>query len=159
VAESERADTVPMYTFFKFAHVAAAIVWLGGMAFMLLALRPSLGLVEAPPQRLSLLASVLRRFFVLVWIAVGTLLLSGLYMYGDVAAQAAPLGWHLMSGMGVLMALIYAHLYFAPYRRLQRSVSAADWPAAAKASAQIARLVMINFVLGWLAVAVISFLG
>jgi uncharacterized membrane protein len=148
-----------MYTFSKFLHLAAAMVWLGGMTFVLLALRPSLGLVEAPPQRLRLLAAVLRRFFVLVWLAVATLVLSGVYMYGHASSQAAPLGWHLMSGVGVLMTLIYAHLYFAPYRRLQRSVTAADWPAAARASAQIARLVMVNFILGWLAVAVISFLG
>lgn len=148
-----------MYTLFKFLHLVAAIVWLGGMAFMLLALRPSLTVLETPSQRLGLLAPVLRRFFVLVWISVGTLLLSGVYMYGHAASQAAPLGWHLMSGIGVLMALIYAHLYFAPYRRLQRAVSAADWPTAAQAAAQIARLVSVNFILGWLAVAIISFLA
>ena len=148
-----------MYTFFKFAHIGAAIVWLGGMTFMLLALRPSLGLVVAPPQRLSLLVAVLSRFFVLVWIAVGTLLLSGFFMYSDAPGQAAPVGWHLMSGIGVLMTLIYAHLYFAPYRRLRLAVSAADWPGAARASSLIARLVMVNFILGWLALAVISFLA
>lgn len=147
-----------MYTFFKFFHLVAAIVWLGGMSFMLLALRPSLSVLEGPPHRLGLLVAVLGRFFAAVWIAVGVLLLSGAYMYGHADAQAAPLGWHLMSGIGVLMFLIYGHLYFAPWRRLQRAVAAADWPAAAAQAASIARLVGVNFVLGWLAVAAITFL-
>lgn len=147
-----------MYTFFKFFHLVAAIVWLGGMGFMLLALRPSLLTLEAPPQRLKLLATVLRRFFAAVWAAIGVLLLTGAYMYGHVNAQAAPLGWHLMSGIGVLMFLIFGHLYFSPYRHLQQAVVAADWPAAAARAATIARLVSVNFALGWLAVAAIVFL-
>ena len=147
-----------MYTFFKFFHLAAAIVWLGGMGFMLLALRPSLPSLEAPPQRLKLLSTVLRRFFALVWAAIGVLLLSGAYMYGRADAQAVPLGWHLMSGIGVLMFLIFGHLYFSPYRRLQQAVAAADWPTAAGRATLIARLVSLNFALGWLAVAAITFL-
>ncbi len=146
-----------MYTLLKFLHLASAIVWLGGMSFVLLALRPSLLVLEAPPQRLQLLAAVLRRFFAAVWAAVGLLLLSGAYMYGHAGAQAAPLGWHLMSGIGALMFLIYGHLYFAPYRQLQRAVAAADWPAAAARAQAIALLVRINFVLGWLALAAITF--
>uniref|UniRef100_UPI0035B00B78 CopD family protein n=1 Tax=Hylemonella sp. TaxID=2066020 RepID=UPI0035B00B78 len=147
-----------MYTLFKFFHLVAAVVWLGGMSFMLLALRPSLPVLEAPPQRLKLLVTVLRRFFAAVWAAVGVLLLSGTYMYGHADAQAAPLGWHLMSGIGVLMFLVFGHLYFSPWRRLQQAVAASDWPAAAGCATLIARLVSVNFVLGWLAVAAIVFL-
>mgnify|MGYP001381422029 CR=1 FL=1 len=147
-----------MYTLFKFFHLVAAVVWLGGMSFMLLALRPSLPVLEAPPQRLKLLVTVLRRFFAAVWAAVGVLLLSGAYMYGHADAQAAPLGWHLMSGIGVLMFLVFGHLYFSPWRRLQQAVAASDWPAAAGCATLIARLVSVNFVLGWLAVVAIVFL-
>ncbi len=148
-----------MYTLLKFLHLAAAIVWLGGMAFMLAALRPSLPRVEAPPQRLGLLAAVLRRFFLLVWVSIAVLLASGLYMFGHAGAQAAPLGWHLMSGIGVLMMLIFGHLYFALYRPLLRAVAAADWPAGARRANLIARLVLVNFVLGWLAIAAIRLLA
>lgn len=147
-----------MYTFFKFFHLVAAIVWLGGMSFMLLALRPSLPALDAPAQRLKLLVTVLRRFFATVWAAIVVLLLSGAYLYGHADAQSVPLGWHLMSGIGVLMFLIFGHLYFSPYRRLQQAVAAADWPAAAGRATAIARLVSVNFVLGWLAVAAIVFL-
>jgi len=147
-----------MYSSAKFLHLAAAIIWLGGMAFMLLALRPSLSALDGPAQRLPLLAAVLRRFFTLVWAAIGALLLSGLYMFGHADAQAVPLGWHLMTGIGVLMMLIFGHIYFAPYRALRAGVTAGDWPAASRRANLIAKLVLVNFVLGWLAVAAITWL-
>lgn len=148
-----------MYTLLKFLHLIAAIVWLGGMTFMLLALRPSLSLVQAPGQRLALLATVLRRFFVLVWAAIAVLLLSGGYMLGHAGAQAAPIGWHLMTGIGTLMVLIFGFIYFAPYRALQRAVAGSDWPAGARHAGRIASLVAANFVLGWLALAAVTLLA
>lgn len=147
-----------MYSLLKFLHLAAAMIWLGGMAFMLFALRPSLPLIEAPAQRLPLLAAVLRRFFVLVWAAIALLLLSGFYMLGHAGSQAAPVGWHVMAGIGTLMCLIFGHIYFALYRPLLRAVAGADWPQGARRANLIAKLVMVNFVLGWLAVAAIVFL-
>ncbi len=148
-----------MYTALKFLHLVSAIVWLGGMTFMLYALRPALAEMLAPPQRLPLLAGVLRRFFMLVWAAMVVVLLSGGYLLGHAGAQAAPLGWHLMAGIGTLMCLIFGHIYFAPYRRLQAAVAAANWPEGGQRAGQIARLVTVNFWLGWLAVAAITFMA
>jgi len=146
-----------MYISLKLLHLVSAIVWLGGMTFMLLALRPVLGDQLAPPQRLPMLAGVLQRFFRLVWGAVALLLLSGGYMLAHAGAGAAPLGWHLMAGIGGLMCLIFGHIYFAPYRRLRAAVAAADWPAGGRSAQQITRLVQLNFWLGWLAVAAVIF--
>jgi uncharacterized membrane protein len=148
-----------MYTFLKFLHLVAAIVWLGGMTFMLRALRPALGETLEPPQRLLLLAGVLRRFFLWVWLAVVVILLSGGYLLGHAGAQAAPLGWHLMAGIGTLMCLIFGHIFFSPYRRLQAAVAAANWPEGGRRANQIALLVTVNFWFGWLAIAAITFLG
>lgn len=148
-----------MYITLKFLHLVAAIVWLGGMAFMLLALRPSLGTLPTPALRLPLLAAVLRRFFTLVWAAIAVLLLSGGYMLGHTGAQAAPLGWHLMTGIGTLMFLVFGHIYFALYRPIQRAVAAADWPTAGRRATLLSKLVMVNFVLGWLAIAAVTFLA
>ncbi|MBI3532664.1 MAG: DUF4149 domain-containing protein [Burkholderiales bacterium] len=148
-----------MYTAIKFLHLVSAVVWLGGMTFMLLALRPALGELLPPPQRLPLLAGVLRRFFTLVWGAVLLLLLSGGFMMSQAGALAMPIGWHLMAGIGVLMCLIFGHLYFGPYRRLQAALAAADWPEGGRRANQIALLVTVNFRLGWLVLAAITFLA
>jgi uncharacterized membrane protein len=140
----------------KFAHLAAAIVWLGGMAFTLFALRPAVGMLS-PAQRLSLLAATLSRFFAIVWVAIGVLLASGLSMMVATGMKNAPLGWHLMMGIGLVMFALYGHLFFATYRRLQRAVAQSDWPVAADQMKAISRMAMINFVLGWVAIAAVRF--
>ena len=140
----------------KFAHLAAAIVWLGGMAFMLFALRPAVGMLP-PPQRLSLVVDALRRFFAIVWVAIAVLLASGLLMLHAQGFAAAPRGWYLMLGIGLLMFALFGHLYAVPFRRLRAAVANADWPAAAAQMKQIPRLAAINFALGWVAIAAVRF--
>jgi uncharacterized membrane protein len=151
-----------MITFIKLLHLAAAIVWLGGMTFMLFALRPALIAQLQGQSRLELLALVLKRFFAIVLGAVAVLLLTGLHLYGAgakaVGMPSIPLGWHLMAGLGLTMILLFGHIYFAGFRGLQRAVDAANWSVAAAKAAQIHKLVMVNFVLGWAAVIAVRLL-
>lgn len=142
----------------KFLHLAAAIVWLGGIAFMLFSLRPAAAELLAPPQRLPLIAQVLHRFFTGVWLAVAILLITGLVMLLGVGMKNAPVGWHLMLGIGMLMFALFGHLYFGPFRRLKVAVSASDWPEGGRRVGQIAKLAMANLVLGALAIAAVIFL-
>jgi uncharacterized membrane protein len=147
-----------MQALMKFLHIAAAIAWLGGVAFMLFALRPAAAEQLAPPQRLPLIAQVLRRFFVLVWAAIGVLLISGLVMLLAAGMKNAPLGWHMMFGIGILMFALFGHLYFGPFRRLKLAVGASDWPEGGRRVGQIATLAMTILGLGGLAIAVVIFL-
>lgn len=141
-----------MYEWFKFFHLAAAIVWMGGMALVILALRPVVIAQMAPPERLALMGSVLGRFFAMVWVSVILILATGFWMLSMTDMKLAPKGWHAMSGLGLLMCLIFAHIWFAPFRRLKTALTASDWPAAGKALGQIHPWVLTNFGLGWLAV-------
>jgi uncharacterized membrane protein len=135
-----------------FFHLAAAIIWMGGMAFIVLALRPSLANVE-PPARMKLVAAVLRRFFATVATSIVVLAATGAWMFAN--AQATPRGWHVMAAIGLLMMLLFGHIYFAPYRRLQRAVAGADWAAAGTAAGQVTLLAKINLGLGWIAIAAV----
>ena len=141
-----------MYEWFKFLHLAAAIVWMGGMALVILALRPVVIAQMAPPERLALIAAVLNRFFAMVWVSIALILASGFWMLSMADMTLAPKGWHAMSGLGLLMCLIFAHIWFAPFRRLKAAVAISDWPAAGKAMGQIHPFVLTNFALGSLAV-------
>jgi uncharacterized membrane protein len=141
-----------MYEWLKFFHLAAGVVWLGGMALIILALRPVVIARMAPPERVVLMSDVLARFFLMVWLSIALLLASGFWMLGMSDMKLAPKGWHAMSGLGLLMCLIFAHIWFVPFRRLKAAVNASDWPAAGKALGQIHPLVLTNFALGWLAV-------
>ena len=130
-------------------HVVAAVIWVGGMFFALMVLRPSTGPLD-PPTRLALWQRVFARFFPWVWGAVAVLLVSGFGMVIWGFGGFAKIGTyvHLMMGLGIIMMLIYAHLYFAPWRRFRRAVAAGEWPVAAKYIDQIRLLVTINLVLG-----------
>ena len=147
-----------MFVLAKLLHLAAAILWLGGMGFMLLALRPAAAASLAPPQRLALMAAAMRRFFVVVWLCIVVLLATGLSLLTLVGMKQAPVGWHAMFGIGLLMFALFAHLYFGPFRRLRRAVAAQDWPAGGAQVKQIASLASANFALGWLAIAAVRLL-
>ena len=63
---------------------------------------------------------------------------------------------HLMLWAGLLMMLIFMHIFFAPFKRLKLAVAAEDWAAGAKKLAQVRLLIEINLVLGLCVVAVAS---
>lgn len=144
-----------MLLLLKLLHLAAAIVWMGGMAFMLWALRPVVAGQLAPPVRLALMAGVLARFFIAVWASIAVLLASGSVMLTSVGMSHAPPGWHAMLGLGVAMMLIFGHLFFGPFRRLRVAATAGDWPRAGQAMTSMQPLVMANFALGWVAIAAV----
>lgn len=135
-------------------HVASVVVWVGGMFFAYVCLRPVAASQLQPPQRLPLWRGVFDLFLNWVWVAVALILASGLTMILQVGFKSAPLYWHIMFLLGLLMMLIFAHVYFAPYRKLCRACDAQDWPVAGAALGQIRKLVGVNLSLGLLTVAV-----
>ena len=134
-------------------HVLAAVVWVGGMFFAYVVLGPSAGPLE-PPSRLALWQRVFGRFFPWVWVSIVALLASGYAMlflrFGGF--QTAPLHVNVMQLTGILMMLLFLHLYFAPWRRFSRAVEAQAFKDAAAALDQIRRIVKINLVLGLITV-------
>ena len=138
--------------FARFLHIVGFTVWVGGMFFAYMALRPiAASRLEGEP-RLRLWEGVLGKFFFWVWLAVAAILFSGLYMMGLIGRP--PVYVTVMFIIGVVMMAIFAHVYFAPFKRLQRGVAANDWQTAASALSQIRTLVGINLVLGLLTIAI-----
>jgi uncharacterized membrane protein len=135
-------------------HLSGVIVWVGGMFFAHFCLRPVAVAQLPPPQRLALLAAVLGRFFVAVAVALVAILGSGFAGMALVGFAQAPLHWHLMSGLGLLMAAIFALIYLFFYPQLKASVAAQAWPAAGATMNRIRQLVATNLLLGALTVVV-----
>jgi uncharacterized membrane protein len=137
-----------------FLHVLGVTVWVGGMFFAYMCLRPAAAEVLEPPQRLRLWDGTFARFFPWVWAAVALILASGLYMIMLMGGfAAAPHYVHAMFGVGLAMMLIFFHVYFSPYRRLSRAVAAQDWKAGGAALGQIRRLVGVNLALSAITIA------
>lgn len=132
-------------------HLLGVVIWVGGMFFAYMALRPVAAKLLEPPQRLALWDGTFSKFFPWVWVAVILILVSGLAMIhqmGGIAGLAWPI--HTMLAVGLLMMAIFMHVFFAAYGRLKRSVSLQDWKAGGAALGQIRQLIGINLSLGLL---------
>jgi len=148
-------DTVAIATTALIVHILSAVVWVGGMFFALIVLRPATAALE-PGARLGLWLRVFERFFAWVFAAIVLLLASGYAMIFGVYAGFRGIGLHvhIMQALGIVMMLLFFHLYFAPWRRFRAALARQDQAAAAGQLAQIRMIVTINLLLGLVTVAV-----
>jgi uncharacterized membrane protein len=154
-----------LYAFLKFVHLLSFVVWVGGMFFTLVCLRPALAVLEGP-ARLKLMSEVLRRFFDVVGIAIVLMVIAGVamfYMALHPAADAGvrvqiPVAWHVMIGLGIVMMALYGHVRSNLFRKLQRAVQAQDAPMGASVLAKIRVWVGINLAIG-IVVALVMRMG
>ena len=114
-------------------HILAAVIWVGGMFFAYVALRPSAGPLE-PALRLPLWHRVFGRFFPWVWASIVALLASGYFMvfHGFGGFGGVGLHVHVMQTTGIIMMMLFLHLFFAPWKRFRRAIAAGDLAAAGK---------------------------
>ena len=142
-----------LHQIFLFLHLVCAIAWIGGMFFAYFCLRPAAAEVLDPPKRLPLWAAAFSRFLPYVGIAVLLLIATGLGLLAPVGMARAPLGWHLMLTLGLVMSAVYAYIYWALFPRLRAQCTASAWPDAGQTLNRIRRLVALNLGLGVLVVA------
>lgn len=104
-------------------HLLAMTAWVGGMAYAVLVLRPSLGLLDATP-RMNVHLQTLRRFFRIVWHVMPVALVTGwaMLLFKEGGFAHAPWFVNAMQGLAVIMALLFVSVFFGPYRRLRRAV-------------------------------------
>ena len=131
-------------------HILAALIWVGGMFFAHMVMRPVLVDQLEPPQRLPVFYGVFRRFFPWVWACVVTVLGSGYWMLFSTfgGMKGSPVYLHIMSGLGLLMAIIFTIIWLFPYRAMGRAVAEQQWPVAAGQLARIRLLITVNLGLG-----------
>lgn len=137
-------------------HILAAVVWVGGMFFAYVILRPTTAQLLNLSTRLDLWRGVFQRFFVWVWLAIVVLPITGFWMIFGYLGGMAGVGWpvHVMLTLGIIMILLYLHLFFAPYKRLRRTVDAGDHETGSHSLNQIRMIVGINLILGLIVTAV-----
>jgi len=133
-------------------HVLCAVLWVGGMFFAYVVLRPSLSVLE-PIQRIALHTQVFRRFFLVVWHAMPLILLSGFALLFGFYGGPANVGWnvHLMMLLGLIMSAVFLLIFFGPYARFRRTT---DRSTAAASIDRIRKLIGVNLVLGIVTVIV-----
>ncbi|MAL98762.1 CopD family protein [Hydrocarboniclastica marina] len=137
-------------------HVLSAVIWVGGMFFAYMAMRPAVAEVVDGTQRGILWRQTLSRFFRWVWLAVALLLVTGYWMVFSYFGGMAGAGWHIhaMQGLGLLMVLLFLHVYFAPFRRLKQALDRGDRDEAQRRVGQIRVFVGINLIIGLIVVVI-----
>ena len=140
------------YAWLRTLHLVCAVLWVGGMFFAYVVLRPSMAAIEAP-QRMRLHTQVFRKFFLVVWHAMPLILISGfamlfLFMNG---LQGAPWQIHAMLGLGLLMSAVFLAIVFGPYRQFRRTT---DRNRMARSLETIRKLIGVNLILGLVTVII-----
>ncbi|NWA23684.1 DUF2269 family protein [Pseudomonas gingeri] len=137
-------------------HVLAALVWVGGMFFAWMILRPAAMAALEGPARLKLWVQVFQRFFVWVWVAVVVLPISGvgLIQLRFSGFETAPRYVQVMMGLYIVMVAVFIRIQSLQLPDLRQAVEAQDWPAGAAALGKIRRLVGINLLIGLALVAI-----
>ena len=136
-------------------HILCIVIWVGGMFFALVVLRPSLSTLD-PAPRVAVHSQVFRRFFLVVWHVMLIALITGYAMLFGVYGGFAGANWAIqtMQGLGLIMGAVFLVVYFGPWPRFRAAVSPAR---AAGAADNIRKLILLNLVLGLVTVVIAAF--
>lgn len=140
-------------------HLLAAVVWVGGMFFAHMILRPSSVEKLEPPLRLPLWNAVFGRFFFWVWISIAIILATGYWMMFDVFGGMASMKItyiQVMHLIGLIMTAIFSYIFFGPYQAFKTAVEAKQFPVGGAQMNKIRQLVTTNLVLGIITIIVAS---
>ena len=137
-------------------HVLAALIWVGGMFFAWMVLRPAAVTALEGPARLKLWVEVFQRFFVWVWIAVVILPISGvgLLQMRFNGFETAPRYVQIMMGLYIVMVALFIRIQSLQLPELRKAVEAQAWADGAAVMGRIRRLVGCNLIVGLVLVAI-----
>jgi uncharacterized membrane protein len=153
-------------------HLLATVVWIGGMAFNVWVLRPSLTSVD-PSRRIKLGSAVLNRFIYLAWACIATLISTGIFIarprggaiYGFVMTAK-----HMTVLAMVLIVAVISFVLFPKSRAFVSKINAETRetpslssteppPELRKVQGQMVLLVKLNLTLGVLVLLFTAILG
>lgn len=136
-------------------HTLAAVIWVGGMFFAYMALRPSMTGVPRD-EALALWQRALQRF--LRWVALTVVLLwaTGIHMMFFVLSGFGKAGWHVdtMFTLALIMTALFFWLNHGPFRSFKIAAESRDFDTAAQLMQKVRKIVATNLVLGLLTVVI-----
>ncbi|KQB55648.1 hypothetical protein AQS70_00510 [Pseudomonas endophytica] len=137
-------------------HLLAALIWVGGMFFAWMILRPAAMAALDGPARLKLWVEVFQRFFGWVWVAVVILPISGvgLLQIRFTGFETAPRYVQIMMGLYIVMVALFMRVQSLQLPELRRAVEAQQWTEGAAVMGRVRRLVGCNLLIGLAVVAI-----
>jgi uncharacterized membrane protein len=137
-------------------HVLAALVWVGGMFFTWMIVRPAVIAALQGPARLQLWLQILPRFFTWVWIVVVLLPITGVGMIQlqFPSFDTAPRYVQVMIGLYVVMTALFMRVHSLQLPELRQAVQAEQWPEGVAVLGRMRRMMAVNLLLGLAVVAI-----
>lgn len=140
-------------------HVLAATFWMGGMAFNLLAVRPSMSIVE-PSQRIKLAVAILKRFILFVWASIALLTATGSLMALPKLSFATNYGITLLFKLAIVAVMISIMMFikYSLLPKLEFQITQLS-PDVSKTVGRIVSLVKVDLVFGVFVLLISEFLA
>lgn len=137
-----------------FLHVLSAIIWVGGMIAIRLAVHPTMQSIEDPKIKLGKTLALMGKFFNIVIPFIILILLTAIVM---VFAMGSSMGIQIKETIWIIMAANFTWMYLKR-RKAQKFFDAGDLLPAKASVALIPKLLLpLNIVLGivalWLGVS------
>ena len=137
-----------------FLHVLSAIIWVGGMIAIRLAVHPTMQSIEEPKIKLGKTLALMGKFFNIVIPFIILILLTAIVM---VFAMGSSMGVQIKEKIWIIMAANFTWMYLKR-RKAQKFFEAGDLVLAKASVALIPKLLLpLNIVLGivalWLGVS------
>ena len=136
-------------------HTLSSVVWVGGMFFAYVALRPSMAGVP-PEEALPLWRRTLQLFLRWVLGTVVVLWATGIYMMFFVLSGFGEAGAHVdtMFTLALIMTGLFFYLNHGPFRAFKYAADASDFGKAGKILQKVRKIVATNLVLGILTIVI-----
>ena len=137
-----------------FLHIIGAVIWVGGMIAIRVAVHPALQAIDENKTKLGTTLRVVGRLFNLVLPFIIIIIFTAVLMAVGLGFKHSPLYWlvHLKEGIWTIMAINYTYMYIKR-AKAQRLFNSGDLPGAKAQVAKFANLLLpINIILGVIAI-------
>jgi len=152
-------------------HLLATVIWIGGMAFNIWVLRPSLTVIE-PTKRVKLVGETLKRFIYFAWLSIALLIVTGVFLGRTTSGTLLSTNYGIIlvtkHATVIAMAIIVAVISFLLFPKLKTFLSELKAetskkeelsPELVKILGKTVSLVKLNLTLGILVLLFTAILG
>lgn len=141
-------------TLIVFVHVVSAVLWVGGMVALRFALHPNLVLVDDSKQRMYLALMTMKRFFSMMMVFIGLLLVSALVMILAVDFKQSDVYYavHLKEAIWTIMTLNFVYIVYLRSQAHRLFLEENFQDAKEKLGIISSKLIPLNIILGLMAI-------
>ncbi len=144
-----------------FFHVLSAIIWVGGMIAIRLAVHPNIQQIEEPHIRLGRTLAIMKQFFNIVIPFILILLLTAVVMILALKSDDTTMLMHLKEGVWTIMTVNFIAMYIKR-QKAQKLFDTGELSQAKEMLSMLPKLMLpVNIILGlialWLGVSLRGF--